>query len=303
MTQRNTKNKQDDMSDDSLSAAGELPSQYDHEGAQRRWYKVWEQRGYFHAEPGAKDAAGNVKPPYTIVIPPPNVTGALHLGHALNNTLQDILIRMKRMQGFNALWMPGTDHAGIATQAVVERRLLEEQKLSRHDLGREGLIEKIWEWKAQYEKRIIGQLKQIGCSCDWERLRFTLDETCARAVRETFFNLFKDGKIYRGKRLVNWDTYLQTAVSDDEVFKEPVKGHFWHFKYPVVKDAKWKKGEPGVRHHRHDASRDDARRHGRSSSPRPRGGLRQSPSRTPRKNVSRDRQGARPPQRTSRPPA
>jgi valyl-tRNA synthetase len=232
------------MSDDFLSAAGELPSQYDHEGAQRRWYKVWEERGYFHAEPGAKDAAGKVKPPYTIVIPPPNVTGALHLGHALNNTLQDILIRMKRMQGFNALWMPGTDHAGIATQAVVERRLLEEQKLSRHDLGREGLIEKIWEWKAQYEKRIIGQLKQIGCSCDWERLRFTLDETCARAVRETFFNLFKDGKIYRGKRLVNWDTYLQTAVSDDEVFKEPVKGHFWHFKYPVVKDAKWKKGEP-----------------------------------------------------------
>ncbi len=232
------------MSDDSLSAGGELPSQYDHEGAQRRWYKVWEERGYFHAEPGAKDAAGNVKPPYTIVIPPPNVTGALHLGHAFNNTLQDILIRMKRMQGFNALWMPGTDHAGIATQAVVERRLLEEQKLSRHDLGREGLIEKIWEWKAQYEKRIIGQLKQIGCSCDWERLRFTLDETCARAVRETFFNLFKDGKIYRGKRLVNWDTYLQTAVSDDEVFKEPVKGHFWHFKYPVVKDAKWKQGEP-----------------------------------------------------------
>jgi valyl-tRNA synthetase len=232
------------MSDDFLSAAGELPSQYDHEGAQRRWYKVWEERGYFHAEPGAKDASGKVKPPYTIVIPPPNVTGALHLGHALNNTLQDILIRMKRMQGFNALWMPGTDHAGIATQAVVERRLLEEQKLSRHDLGREGLIEKIWEWKAQYEKRIIGQLKQIGCSCDWERLRFTLDETCARAVRETFFNLFKDGKIYRGKRLVNWDTYLQTAVSDDEVFKEPVKGHFWHFKYPVVKDAKWKKGEP-----------------------------------------------------------
>ena len=232
------------MSDDFLSAAGELPSQYDHEGAQRRWYKVWEERGYFHAEPDAKDDAGNVKPPYTIVIPPPNVTGALHLGHALNNTLQDILIRMKRMQGFNALWMPGTDHAGIATQAVVERRLLEEQKLSRHDLGREGLIDKIWEWKAQYEKRIIGQLKQIGCSCDWERLRFTLDETCARAVRETFFRLFQDGKIYRGKRLVNWDTYLQTAVSDDEVFKEPVKGHFWHFKYPVVKDAKWKHGEP-----------------------------------------------------------
>nr|MBA3481026.1 class I tRNA ligase family protein [Pirellulales bacterium] len=205
-----------------------LPSQYDHAGAQSRWYTFWEERGYFHAE------AVSEKPPYVIVIPPPNVTGALHLGHALNNTLQDILIRMKRMQGFNALWMPGTDHAGIATQAVVERRLLEEEKKSRHDLGREGLVNRIWEWKEQYEKRIIGQLKQLGASCDWQRLRFTLDDQCARAVRETFFRLFKDGKIYRGKRLVNWDTYLQTAVSDDEVFKEPVKGHFWHFKYPVI---------------------------------------------------------------------
>jgi valyl-tRNA synthetase len=222
----------------------DLPSQYNHQGAQQRWYQVWEERGYFHAEPGAKDAAGNVKPPYTIVIPPPNVTGALHLGHALNNTLQDILIRMKRMQGFNTLWMPGTDHAGIATQAVVERRLLEEEKKSRHDLGREGLVDRIWQWKAQYEKRIIGQLKKMGASCDWARLRFTLDDQCARAVRETFFKLFADGKIYRGKRLVNWDTYLQTAVSDDEVFKEPVKGHFWHFKYPVVKDANWREGDP-----------------------------------------------------------
>jgi len=212
-----------------------LPSQYDHEGAQRRWYRVWEDRGYFHAE------ADDPRPSYTIVIPPPNVTGALHLGHALNNTLQDILIRMKRMQGFNTLWMPGTDHAGIATQAVVERRLLEEQKLTRHQLGREGLVEKIWQWKEQYEKRIFGQLKQLGCSCDWARLRFTLDEQCARAVRETFFRLFQDGKIYRGKRLVNWDTYLQTAVSDDEVFHEPVKGHFWHFKYPVIDP---KPGEP-----------------------------------------------------------
>jgi len=167
--------------------------------------------------------------------------GALHLGHALNNTLQDILIRMKRMQGFNTLWMPGTDHAGIATQAVVERRLLEEEKKSRHDLGREGLVERIWKWKDQYEARIISQLKQMGCSCDWQRTRFTLDDQCARAVRETFFRLFKDGKIYRGKRLVNWDTFLQTAVSDDEVFHEPTKGHFWHFKYPVIYP---KPGEP-----------------------------------------------------------
>ena len=148
----------------------------------------------------------------------------MHLGHALNNTLQDILIRLKRMQGFDTLWMPGTDHAGIATQAVVERRLLSEEKLSRHDLGREGLVERIWEWKKDYEARIIGQLKQMGCSCDWERTRFTLDAVCARAVRETFFALFEEGKIYRGKRLVNWDTFLQTAVSDDEVFHETVKG-------------------------------------------------------------------------------
>jgi len=206
----------------------ELPSQYDHAAAQEKWYAFWEERGYFHAE------AGDPRPPFAIVIPPPNVTGALHLGHALNNTLQDILCRMKRMQGFNVLWMPGTDHAGIATQAVVERRLLEEDKLSRHDLGREKLVARIWEWKEQYEKRILGQLKQLGASCDWQRTRFTLDDQCARAVRETFFKLFADGNIYRGKRLVNWDTFLQTAVSDDEVFHEVTKGHFWHFSYPVI---------------------------------------------------------------------
>jgi valyl-tRNA synthetase len=215
----------------------DLPSQYDHEAAQKRWYPFWESRGYFHAE------ADDPRPPFTIVIPPPNVTGALHLGHALNNTLQDILIRMKRMQGFNTLWMPGTDHAGIATQAVVERRLFEEEKKTRHDLGREGLVARIWKWKDQYEARILSQLKQMGCSCDWVRTQFTFNEHNSRAVREWFFHLFKDGKIYRGKRLVNWDTFLQTAVSDDEVFHEPVKGHFWHFKYPVAaKDRR--PGEP-----------------------------------------------------------
>ncbi|MEX2168514.1 MAG: valine--tRNA ligase [Pirellulales bacterium] len=212
-----------------------LPSQYDHAAAQQKWYQFWEERDYFHADPA------DPREPFVIVIPPPNVTGALHLGHALNNTLQDILIRWKRMSGFNTLWMPGTDHAGIATQAVVERRLLEEEKLSRHDLGRDGLVARIWKWKDQYETRILAQLKQLGCSCDWQRLRFTLDDQCARAVRETFFRLFQDGKIYRGKRLVNWDTFLQTAVSDDEVIRETVKGHFWHFKYPVI-DAR--PGEP-----------------------------------------------------------
>ncbi|MGW8257353.1 MAG: class I tRNA ligase family protein, partial [Thermoguttaceae bacterium] len=213
----------------------ELPKQYDHQSAQQRWYRFWEEHGYFHSEPNSQ------KKPYCIVIPPPNVTGALHLGHALNNTLQDVLIRQKRMQGYEALWMPGADHAGIATQAVVERRLLQEEKLSRHELGRDGLVARIWQWKKDYEARIIGQLKELGCSCDWQRTRFTLDEVCARAVRETFFNLFKEGKIYRGKRLVNWDTFLQTAVSDDEVFHETIAGHFWYINYPVIDP---KPGEP-----------------------------------------------------------
>ncbi|MCY2994931.1 MAG: class I tRNA ligase family protein, partial [Planctomycetota bacterium] len=205
-----------------------LPNRFDYAEAQPRLYAWWEQQGYFRAEPNSG------RPPFCIVIPPPNVTGALHLGHALNNSLQDILIRMKRMQGFETLWMPGTDHAGIATQAVVERRLKEEENQTRHDLGRAKLVERIWQWKAEYEARILGQLKQMGCSCDWRRTRFTLDDVCARAVRCTFFDLFQKGLIYRGKRLVNWDTYLQTAVSDDEVFHEEVKGHFWELRYPVI---------------------------------------------------------------------
>ncbi|MFH1269391.1 MAG: valine--tRNA ligase [Planctomycetota bacterium] len=205
-----------------------LPKQYDHAGAQARWYPFWEEKGCFHSEPNPN------RKPYTIVIPPPNVTGALHLGHALNNTLQDILIRQKRMQGFETLWMPGTDHAGIATQAVVERRLLSEEKKTRHELGREGLVKRIWAWKDEYEARIIRQLKEMGCSCDWARTRFTLDPVCARAVRRTFFSLFRQGLIYRGTRLVNWDTVLHTVVSDDELFHEAVAGHFWYFHYPVV---------------------------------------------------------------------
>ena len=151
----------------------DLPKQYNPAAAQQRWYACWESKGFFHSEPNP------AKKPYCIVIPPPNVTGALHLGHALNNTLQDILVRQKRMQGFEALWMPGTDHAGIATQAVVERRLLQEEKLSRHQLGREGLVARIWQWKNDYEKRILGQLKEMGCTCDWQRTRFTLDPQCA----------------------------------------------------------------------------------------------------------------------------
>jgi valyl-tRNA synthetase len=207
----------------------ELPKAYEPKDAQQKWLAFWDAKGYFHADPAKGGKA------YTIVIPPPNVTGALHMGHALNNTLQDVLIRWRRMQGRNTLWMPGTDHAGIATQAVVERLLTSEDKsFKRREYGREKLVAKIWEWKEKYEARILGQLKQMGASCDWSRTRFTLDETCAKAVRETFFRMFRDGYIYRGKRLVNWDTQLQTSVADDETYTETTKGGFWTFKYAVL---------------------------------------------------------------------
>jgi valyl-tRNA synthetase len=206
----------------------DLPKAYDPQAAQNRWYPFWLERGYFHADPASP------KPPYSIVIPPPNVTGALHLGHALNNTLQDILIRWRRMQGFDTLWMPGTDHAGIATEAVVEKRIYAEEKKTRHDLGRTELVRRIRTWKDDYEARILNQLRALGCSCDWQRTRFTFDEGFQHAVRRTFFNLFKAGKIYRGTRLVNWDTQLRTAVADDEIYTEDVKGKLWHIRYPVA---------------------------------------------------------------------
>ncbi|MEE2642506.1 MAG: valine--tRNA ligase [Planctomycetota bacterium] len=199
--------------------------------------EFWDANQFFHSQPNPD------RKPFSVVIPPPNVTGALHLGHALNNTLQDIKVRMKRMQGFETCWMPGTDHAGIATQAVVEKRLKENEGLTRHDMEnpRQELVERIWEWKKEYEARILGQLKQMGCSCDWKRTRFTLDEGCSRAVRETFFDLFSKQRIYRGKRLVNWDTGLKTAVSDDEVVNKKTQGNFWHLRYPVIEPAE---GEP-----------------------------------------------------------
>ncbi|MFI4913005.1 MAG: valine--tRNA ligase [Sedimentisphaeraceae bacterium JB056] len=193
---------------------------------------IWNEGNYFHAEPpsnGGKDSDA-----YTIVIPPPNVTGMLHMGHALNNTLQDIMIRFKRMQGFNTLWMPGTDHAGIATQSVVEKRLNSEQGKTRHDVGRDALVQMIWDWKEEYGNTILEQLKGIGASCDWARTRFTLDETCARAVRKTFYKMFNDRLIYKGKRLVNWDPALQTAVADDEVVHKSVAGNFYYINYPMA---------------------------------------------------------------------
>jgi valyl-tRNA synthetase len=190
--------------------------------------EIWFTGQYFRA-----DTTSNKKA-YTIVIPPPNVTAPLHLGHALNNTLQDILIRYHRMQQDNTLWMPGTDHAGIATQTVVEKRILSEEGKRRTDFEREEFVARIQAWKDEYEATIISQLKAMGCSCDWERTRFTMDDICAKAVRATFFKLFKDGLIYRGKRLVNWDPATQTVLADDEVEHETVQGHFWYMRYPLV---------------------------------------------------------------------
>lgn len=209
----------------------ELAKGYEPHDVEKRWYGEWESKGYFHA------AATSDKKPYSIVIPPPNVTGALHMGHALNNTLQDILCRWKRMQGYNVLWMPGTDHAGIATQNVVERQLAAEGK-DRHDLGREEFIERVWKWKAESGGQIIGQLKRLGASCDWERERFTMDEGLSKAVRTVFVKLYEDGLIYRDNRLINWCPRCHTALSDIEVEHEDKKGHLWHIRYPVA-------GEPG----------------------------------------------------------
>jgi valyl-tRNA synthetase len=199
---------------------------YDPGQVENKWYKWWEERGYFQARPDEG------KTPYTIVIPPPNVTGSLHLGHALNNTLQDILIRWKRLEGYNALWIPGTDHAGIATQARVEEQLAE-QGLSKNDLGREAFLEKVWEWKHQYGNKITQQLRLLGSSCDWQRERFTMDEGCSEAVLEVFIRLYERGLIYRGDRIINWCPKCQTTISDIEVEHTEKEGHLWHIKYPV----------------------------------------------------------------------
>jgi len=207
----------------------QLSKVYEPKATERLANEIWVSRSYFHVEP-----PGNGEKTYTIVIPPPNVTAPLHLGHALNNTLQDILIRFRRMQGYTALWMPGTDHAGIATQTVVEKRILAEEGKRRTDFAREEFVTRLQAWKDEYEAQIINQLKAMGCSCDWERTRFTMDPVCARAVREAFFRLFKDGLIYRGKRLVNWDPATQTVLADDEVEHELVQGHFWYLRYPLV---------------------------------------------------------------------
>ncbi len=204
-----------------------LAKNYDPSEFEDRLYNEWMEKGYFHAE------VDENKKPFTIVIPPPNVTGQLHMGHALDETLQDILIRYKRMQGYSALWVPGTDHAGIATQIKVEENLRVNEGLTRYDLGREKFLERVWDWKKQYGDRIINQLKKIGSSCDWERERFTMDEGCSKAVREVFVNLYEKGLIYQGSRIINWCPHCITALSDAEVEHSEQAGHFWHIKYPV----------------------------------------------------------------------
>ncbi len=205
----------------------ELPKTYDPKAVEDKIYGNWVSKGYFHTKID-KD-----KEPFTIVIPPPNVTGQLHMGHALDETFQDILIRTKRMQGYAALWVPGTDHAGIATQIKVEENLRKEKDLTRHDLGRDEFLKLVWDWKEQYGNRIINQIKKLGCSCDWERERFTMDEGCSRAVREVFVNLYNKGLIYRGNRIINWCPHCMTALSDAEVEYAEQAGNFWHVKYPV----------------------------------------------------------------------
>ncbi len=204
----------------------ELPSSYDPKSVEDRWYRLWEEEGHFHA------VESDGKKPYSIVIPPPNVTGNLHMGHALNNTLQDILIRWKRMQGYSAMWMPGMDHAGIATQNVVERLLKDEGK-TKNDLGREAFVKRVWEWKEHSGGQIQRQLRRLGCSLDWQRERFTLDEGLSRAVRKVFVELYNEGLIYQGYRIINWCPRCETALSDIETEYRDLKGKLYHIKYPI----------------------------------------------------------------------
>ncbi|HEX7518838.1 MAG TPA: class I tRNA ligase family protein, partial [Candidatus Deferrimicrobium sp.] len=206
---------------------------YDPKSAEERWYAAWIAAGSFHADPSRPGD------PYTIVIPPPNVTGSLHMGHALNITLQDVLLRYARMNGRNALWLPGTDHAGIATQNVVERELAKEGT-SRQELGREAFIERVWKWKEQSGGTILNQLKRLGAACDWERERFTMDEGLSRAVREAFVRLYRKGLIYRGRYIINWCPRCRTALSDLEVSYVEKKGALWYIRYPGMS------GEEGV---------------------------------------------------------
>src|SRR5713226_7761220 len=221
--------------------SSEIPKAYEPQSVEEKWYQFWLDQKCFLADPKSP------KPPYSIVIPPPNVTGVLHMGHVLNNTIQDILARKARMDGKEVLWLPGTDHAGIATQAVVEKALRKEGVMRhREDLGREKFLEHVWAWKEKHGGIIIQQLKKLGCSCDWSRERFTMDPEYSRCVQKAFVELYKKGLIYRGKRMVNWDPAARTALSDEEVEMIEEKGHLWHLKYPLLDDHGQPKGDEFV---------------------------------------------------------
>ena len=213
-----------------------MDKRYDAKASEAKWYPIWEKNGYFHDEPGKGT-------PYSVVIPPPNVTGILHMGHALNQTIQDVLVRWRRMSGFNTLWLPGTDHAGIATQSVVEKAL-DKEGLRRQDLGREKFLERVWAWKKQYGGTIVHQQRMLGNSTDWQRERFTFDEGCSKAVTKVFVQLYKEGLIYKGDYIVNWCPHHQTALANDEVEHEANHGSLWYIKYPVVGSEKGAAGEP-----------------------------------------------------------
>ena len=214
-------------SDETKESSSDLPKAYEFSAVEKKWYEYWEKHKKFHA------TMDDGKPSFSIVIPPPNVTGVLHVGHALNNTLQDVLVRYKRMQGYNVLWLPGTDHAGIATQNVVERQLAAEN-ISRHDIGRKKFIERVWQWKEESGGQIINQLKRLGCSCDWDRERFTMDEGLSRAVREVFARLYHEGLIYKGDYIINWCPRCHTALADLEVEHEPTDGKLYNIRYPFT---------------------------------------------------------------------
>src|SRR2546422_3461462 len=209
----------------------EVPNAYEPQAVESKWYNFWLENRFFVADPGSK------KPPYSIVIPPPNVTGVLTLGHVLNNTIQDILSRKARMEGFEVLWLPGTDHAGIATQTAVEKWLRKNEGVTRHDLGREEFLRRMVDWQNKHGSIIIEQLKRLGCSCDWSRERYTFDEDYVRAVQNVFVDLYRKGLIYRGRRMINWDPAAQTALSDEEVINKPQKGNLYFVRYEIVEEA------------------------------------------------------------------
>jgi len=215
----------------------ELPKAYEPAAIETRWAEYWVSEKLFHVEtPSLASSEKDPRPVFTLLLPPPNVTGRLHMGHMLNQTQMDILVRWHRMRGFIALWLPGTDHAGIATQMMVERQLAKEGK-KRRDMGREKFIERVWEWKREYGGAILDQMKRLGASVDWSREYFTMDENLSRAVREVFIRLYEQGLIYRGKYIVNWCPRCETAISDLEVKHEEVAGKLWEIRYPVVGTA------------------------------------------------------------------